>query len=61
MYNAKSAEWEAPPSEYLSVQVFMRSNDLEVTTEVTEEELRLESCKENSYYQTTVESEKRFI
>ena len=61
MFTVGESVWHTPPPEYISIQVFMRSNDEASTDEADAEELRLESCEENSYRETVSEEHKPHI
>ena len=61
MFTVGESVWHTPSPEYISIQVFMRSNDEASTDEADAEELRLESCEENSYRETVSEEHKPHI
>ena len=44
IFNSDSGAITLPPPEYLDIQVFMRTNDVVSSTEVKEDELKLELC-----------------
>ena len=61
MFNPVTLEWLPYEEDYLQVQVIMRSNDILASTVVEEEELKLEPCTENAYYEALPDSEKAFV
>ena len=50
MFNPITGAFEIPPPEYVSVQVIMRSNDILSSVGISEEELKLVPCIDNSYH-----------
>ena len=61
MFNPVTLEWLLHQEDYLQVQVIMRSSDIVASTVVEEEELKLELCTENAYYEGLSDGEKAFV
>ena len=61
MFNPDTGTFEIPPPEFLTVQVFMRSNDISSNAGILEEELKLVSCAGNSYHDFVPDSEKGYV